>query len=425
MSQYTLQFQCLAENAYCLKDSPKKDFYLYIVLQGGAAPKNNKRIPLNISLVIDRSGSMAGDKLNYVKKAVDFVIDNLSAEDILSILQYDDLVEVLSASAKVTNKAELHRLVQKIQDRNSTNLSGGMLEGYNQVALTLQKAFVNRVLLLSDGLANVGIVDPAQLQQIAQKKFREESIGLSTFGVGADFNEILMTNLSEYGGANYYFIDKPDQIPQIFAQELEGLLAVVAQNTHLKVKFPAKQVRCEKVYGYPFTVSQHEISINFNDVFAEEKKAVLIKFEVLGTLQEGLHFEADLEYDDVVNIKKIQEKASLSIPISPDEKSYTAGVNPIVIEQTALFVANDLFEEAIRHADKHDMEAAKKTIAQIKTYLDTYFKIIVPGEELKKQYQQILDYEQQLEQMVYMSSTDYLMAQKTSRSESYKLRKKK
>ena len=230
---------------------------------------------------------MSGDKLKYVKKAVDFVIDNLTAEDVISIVQYDDQVDVVSQSAKISNKAELHRKVEQIQHRGMTNLSGGMLEGYSQVKSTFEKGFVNRVLLLSDGLANKGITAPEQLQEIAQKKFRQDGIGLSTFGVGSDFNEILMTNLSEYGGANYYFIDMPDKIPQIFAEELEGLLAVVAQNTHLKVKFPNNVLKCERVYGFPFTVSQNEVQINFNDVFAEEKKAVLIKFEITGNIAEG------------------------------------------------------------------------------------------------------------------------------------------
>ena len=111
-------------------------------------------------------------------------------------------------------------------------------------SITKQEKYVNRALLLSDGLANQGITDEEKLQQIVQKKFREQGIGLSTFGVGSDFNELLMTNLSEYGGANYYFIDSPEKIPEIFAKELEGLLSVVAQSTKLSVKFQSNNLKC-------------------------------------------------------------------------------------------------------------------------------------------------------------------------------------
>jgi Ca-activated chloride channel family protein len=102
-------------------------------------------------------------------------------------------------------------------------------------------------LLLSDGLANVGITEPAQLKEIARRQFQENRIGLSSFGVVADFNEELMMQLSEYGGANYYFIETPDQIPQIFAKELQGLLSVVAQNTNLEIEFPSEFLKVEKV----------------------------------------------------------------------------------------------------------------------------------------------------------------------------------
>ena len=180
--------------------------------------------------------------------AVDFVIQNLNSGDYLSIVQYDDHVKVLSHSAQVKDKTSLQKIVNGIVAGGMTNLSGGMLEGYNEVKITQKEGFVNRVLLLSDGLANVGISDPAQLKEIAGRQFRENKIGLSTFGVGADFNEELMMHLSEYGGANYYFIETPDQIPQIFAKELQGLLSVVAQNTVLEIDFPSEFLQPEKVY---------------------------------------------------------------------------------------------------------------------------------------------------------------------------------
>ncbi|OJJ23612.1 VWA domain-containing protein [marine bacterium AO1-C] len=426
MNNHILHFEAHLENTYWFTNHVKKELFAYVSLKGGKAPEKQERVPLNISLVVDRSGSMSGDKLNYVKKAVDFVIDNLKAEDVLSIVQYDTEVGVVAKAAKITDKRALHQKVKKIEARSMTNLSGGMLEGYSQTKSTQKEGYVNRVLLLSDGLANVGITEPQQLQSIAQKKFREERIALSTFGVGADFNEVLMTNLSEYGGANYYFIDMPDKIPQIFAQELEGLLSVVAQNTSLQLSFPSAYLKCTKVYGYPASIEGDSVNINFNDVFAEEEKAVLVKFELTRPMDEPLTMNATLQYDDVVEkFDRITDRIDLQITPTTDENLYKSGMNVTVQEQMVLFTANDLFEQAMRAADQRDFDKAKQIIEQAKAAMDAYFKLMPPNEELKKQYEDIVNYGKQLENMKEMSQMDYLMAQKVGRSASYKARKKK
>jgi len=408
------------ENQVWLKDAVQKNFYLYFEIEGQKFEPTGDRIPLNISLVVDRSGSMNGDKLNYVKKAVDFVIDNLS------IVQYDDKIEVVSKSAKVEHKKELHRKVKQIEARGMTNLSGGMLEGYTQVDSTQKDKYVNRVLLLSDGLANQGITAPEKLKQIAQKKFREQGIGLSTFGVGSDFNELLMTHLSEFGGGNYYFIDSPEKIPQIFAEELAGLLSVISQNTKLKISFPSKYFKCAHVYGYPFEVDQNSISINFNDVISEEKKAVLVKFEVMEPIEQAVDFQVELTYEDVVeSLEKVTEKYPVSLGIAESEKEFKAHINEKVLEQVVYFTANQMYEDAINKGDDRNFEEAKKLIQQAKAYMEAHFKSYPQTEELKKLYGILMEYEKSLERMKDMSNYDYVMTQKSSRSAHYISRKKK
>ncbi len=425
MSSNILQFSAHLDNAYFFRGSNKREVFLYATLKAGKAPTTQERVPLNISLVVDRSGSMQGDKLNYVKKAVDFVIDNLNASDYLSIVQYDNEVDVVSASATVTHKANLHQKVKTIEARGMTNLSGGMLEGYTQVKNTQQSGFVNRTLLLSDGLANQGITDPQRLQQIAQKKFREQGIALSTFGVGADFNESLMTQLSEFGGANYYFIDKPDKIPQIFAQELEGLLSVVAQNTKLTLQFPNTHFRPTKVYGYPASIGRSDITVNFNDVFAEEEKAILIAFEVLQPIDETQNFKLQLQYEDVVEkLETIEEELVLSLQSTQNKEQYEASVHAIAIQNVALFVSNDLYEQCLAAVDKRQYDKAKSLLKQAKTYIEAYIKLYA-SEELQRQYEQILEYESKLESLKEMPKADFMMAQKFSKSANYMSRKKR
>ena len=161
---------------------------------------------------------MQGAKIGYAKKAAAFVIDQLNNDDIVSVVNYDDRVEITSPSQPVKNKDILKKKIDELSDRGATNLTGGMLEGYAQAESTKKDGYVNRVLLLTDGLANAGITDPAQIKKLVEKKYTEMGIALSTFGLGADYNEDLLTQLAETGRANYYFIDSPDKIPGIFAK---------------------------------------------------------------------------------------------------------------------------------------------------------------------------------------------------------------
>ncbi len=422
----TITSNFLAENRFWLSGAPKQEFYLYLELQGGTAPLNADRVPLNISLVLDRSGSMAGDKIAYVKKAAQFVIDNLAAEDQLSVVQYDDIIDVVIPSGPVTNKPEAKRRIGEIQARNMTNLSGGMLAGYDQVQSTKKDNYVNRVLLLSDGLANQGITDPEQLKLIAQSRFREQGVALSTFGVGNDFNEVLMTALSEYGGANYYFIDSPDKIPAIFAEELRGLLAVVAQNVRVDIRFPSDYFRAEKVYGFPANIQPGVVNILFNDLFSEEKKAVLVKLAVVKPLDQDIELSAALRYARASgNFDQVGETLTGRITLAKDENLVSTGIQPIVLEQTALFVANDLYEEALRLVDQRDFAGARRLIDQVKMYLEKHFQMMPATDELSRLYTEILRYQQQLSQAEDMSQMEMRKMQKMSYFMSYSSRRKK
>ncbi|MEM7037738.1 MAG: VWA domain-containing protein, partial [Bacteroidota bacterium] len=174
MSKTTIEFFSQSENDYYQANNTQNRLYIYLQLNGRRHETSQKRLPLNISCIMDKSGSMHGEKLENVKKALDFVIGQLRSEDQLSIVEYDSNVSVLSAQAPVRDKEALKKKVAAIVSGSATNLSGGMLEGYSQVRSTKKDGFVNRALLLSDGLANQGVTDPIQLQQIAQKKFRED-----------------------------------------------------------------------------------------------------------------------------------------------------------------------------------------------------------------------------------------------------------
>ncbi|MGH2575536.1 MAG: vWA domain-containing protein, partial [Ignavibacteria bacterium] len=182
-----IQFSTSLDNRYYYDNN---QVYLYIDLKADMAATYRERTPLNIAVVIDKSGSMGEkNKIGYVKKAVDYIIDHLDRGDYISIVTYDTDVDVLQRSTRVRDKYDLKEKVSRLQAGGWTNLSEGMFEGYDQVNDSYRRGYVNRVLLLSDGLANRGITDRWRLADMVRDRNRRDGIVISTFGVGNDFNE--------------------------------------------------------------------------------------------------------------------------------------------------------------------------------------------------------------------------------------------
>jgi Ca-activated chloride channel family protein len=255
--------------------------YLLVRVTAPSARRRDGRMPVNISLVLDRSGSMEdGRKFTLARQAVDHALRMLRSDDCFSLVVYDNEVDVLAPSSLATPAAKARALdaLQPIAPRGSTDLGAGWLRGCEQVADHLVgEDSVSRCLLLTDGLANRGIQDRRELATHAAELHRR-GVSTSTFGVGADFDERLLRDMALEGGGNFYFIEGAAQIPTLLTGELGEALDVTVRNAALEITLP-RGADAEPISRFRSrrALGDNELRIDLGDLVSEQELAVVVK----------------------------------------------------------------------------------------------------------------------------------------------------
>ena len=250
------------------------------------------RAPLNLSLVLDRSGSMGGGKLAAVKEAATLLVQRLAPTDTLSVVAYDDDVTVVAPPAAGSEQPHLVQQIRAITVGGCTNLSGGWLQGRKFVTGHTREGSVNRILLLTDGLANRGITDPQQLIGLCREA-ASQGVTTTTIGFGADYDEDLLSAMADAGGGGAYYIEQPDQAPGVFDEELQGLLSIAAQNVTVEISTTEAVESCRVLHSYPSTQANGVLSLQVGDLYAREPRPVLAEFLLKPV--EGVSAEASAE----------------------------------------------------------------------------------------------------------------------------------
>ncbi len=228
--------------------------YVVISLEGESVGAAFSMRPVNVAVVLDRSGSMgAQSKMSYAKQAARELVEALDADDRFALVTFADHAEVVVpqgflVEALGRSEASLLRSIYAVQEGGGTNLYSGLKEGFGQVRANLDDRSLNRVILLSDGNANVGIIDDDQLSELAGR-WIDSGISVSAMGVGLDYNEDLLADMADQGGGSYRFIDNPSALSAVFAEELQQLASVSARGVSVALEM-ADGVELLDVLGY-------------------------------------------------------------------------------------------------------------------------------------------------------------------------------
>lgn len=325
--------------------------------------KTEERPDLNLSLVLDRSGSMEGrNKMPYAKAAAQYAVEQLQGRDRVSIVAFDDRVEIPVPSTLAQQKHRITQALQKIQSRGSTALHAGWLAGGTQVSQHLKTGQLNRVILLSDGLANVGETNPDVISQDV-RGLAQRGVSTSTLGVGDDYDEHMLEAIAASGDGSYYYIESPDQLPEIFEQELQGLMSTLGRKVALALEL-APGVICQDCFNDFNTWSNGDYQLP--NLIAGNPFSAVFRIQVPIQKQTPLDWvlKVHLDWDDVDSGDRQTAIATLALPWVSQGELEDLPFNNEVQQEVALLTVARAKKEAAEQAKQGQYDLAKATIEE-------------------------------------------------------------
>jgi Ca-activated chloride channel homolog len=334
-----------------------------IEVEGCRAPQK-ARTPLNLAIVLDRSGSMSGGKLEQAKQAAALLVDQLDRDDVLSLVVYESGVEVVRPAARVGEQhREIKRLIERIETGGSTALYGGVEEGSRQLREFLGKERINRVMLLSDGIANVGPSDNRDIADLGTRIARE-GMSVTTIGLGSDYNETLMTALAEASDANYYYVADIEKLPEVFENELGELKSIVARDIIIEIRCP-EGVRPLRFLGRPGELKSGTETITFATLSSGQARELYLECLVSGTALGKINevAQVSVKYADALSNMPVEKNATpVVVGYTKDTELETRSIDKGIAAEAAIFANAVETEKAIALADKGDAEGSRQLL---------------------------------------------------------------
>jgi Ca-activated chloride channel family protein len=250
--------------------------FIQMGFASGIDPATFHRAPLNLAVVVDRSGSMDGAKIDAVKTALSRLIDKLDERDRLAIVMFDDQVDLLLASTPVTDREAIRAKLGDIYARGATDMASGLRAGFAQVQAHAGQAGVNdRVMIFTDAQTNTGDTDTETFIGLAGEN-AARNIGLTLFGVGIDLNQELVLAITKLRGGSYFYLQDAAKIATVFDLDFDYLVTPLAYDLRLTLQ-PKPGFRVAEVYGYSaWPAGSDSVEIAVPTLFLSRQEGALV-----------------------------------------------------------------------------------------------------------------------------------------------------
>ena len=344
---------CRLNKAYLPVMNTQQLVYVLIDTVLGAAMAQ-VQVPLNLSLVLDKSGSMQGKKIANLREAAKLVVDRLGPQDTISIIAFSDRKYVIAPSQPVTDKVELMRQIDRIRDGGGTAISGGMKQGLTELDKALAPDRVSRMLLLTDGQT---FGDEEACKKLGTQA-GNRGIVVNALGLGDDWNEDLLDDVAEASGGKADFIDSPDKILDFFRQAVQSMQDTVVQNAQMVMRL-ANGVTPRQIWqvlpmisnlGYK-PLSDRDVQVTLGELQKGQPRSLLVEL-LISPRPAGRYRIAQVEANyDVPGLKLVGEKSKSDILLdftadAALAKQHNADVMNIVEKVTAFKLQTRALEDA-------------------------------------------------------------------------------
>lgn len=305
------------------------------------------RSPVNLCLCLDRSGSMEGDPLAYAKRACCQIADMLGDRDTLSAVTFAEQPELLFSAQKGADRETLKRQISRISVGNRTNLYGGLEAALDLVFDARTVGSLNRIFLLSDGEPTAGTKDFQSIVTLVTDR-RRDAIRVSGLGFGPAYNEELIAALARRSGGNYYYIARPEMLPDVFAVELEGLMQTAARDIKLHVSMP-EGIELRQVYsGDVDETARRAYEIGLVDLGWGESVSSLWEVEIAPHRPGRFRVcAARLEYRECATFSRRQKAADVVVEFSSDADMEMSDANPKVRNEREFVMAAQQLDQTM------------------------------------------------------------------------------
>jgi Ca-activated chloride channel family protein len=328
----------------------------------------DRRPPVNLALVLDRSGSMAAhNKLGFAREAAIYAVEQLLPTDRVSVTVFDDKVETVVPSTPASDKTRISGLIRQVKPGGTTALHAAWQEGCRQAGLHPVAEGINRVLLLSDGLANVGETNPDVIASDV-KKASQGGVSSTSMGVGQDYNEDMLEAIAKSGDGNYYYIASPQQLPDIFQTELLGLLATAGTRVSLGIE-PQHGVTVADVLN---DLDRTELGrLKLANLIAGMPIEVVVRLSVPPLAEPAEVCRFRVAWDAPGQKGRQAEFVALTLPVKPSADWDDLAGSPEVRERAVLLLLARLKKQATGHIEKGDRAAAERCLSAARELLGT------------------------------------------------------